>query len=33
MTLHSGGRTVGDLLRAIEDDFDYAIIPDWRFEK
>ena len=26
------GRTVGDLLRAIEDDFDYAIIPDWRFE-
>lgn len=26
------GRTVGDLLKAIEDDFDYAIIPDWRFE-
>lgn len=26
------GRTVADLLRAIEDDFDYAIIPDWRFE-
>lgn len=26
------GRTVGDLLRAIEDDFDYAIIPDWRFK-
>ena len=25
------GRTVADLLRAIEDDFDYAIIPDWRF--
>lgn len=25
-------RTVGDLLRAIEDDFDYAIIPDWRFK-
>ena len=25
------GRTVGDLLLAIEDDFDYAIIPDWRF--
>lgn len=26
------GRTVADLLRAIEDDFDYAIIPDWRFK-
>ena len=26
------GRTVGDLLRAIEHDFTYAIIPDWRFE-
>ena len=26
------GRTVVDLLRSIEDDFDYAIIPDWRFE-
>lgn len=26
------GRTVGDLLRAIEKDFDYAIIPDWRFK-
>lgn len=26
------GRTVADLLYAIEDDFDYAIIPDWRFE-
>lgn len=26
------GRTVGDLLKAIEDDFNYAIIPDWRFE-
>lgn len=25
------GRTVADLLLAIEDDFDYAIIPDWRF--
>ena len=25
------GRTVADLLRAIEDDFDYAIISDWRF--
>lgn len=26
------GRTVADLLRAIEDDFDIAIISDWRFE-
>ena len=25
------GRTVADLLYAIEEDFDYAIIPDWRF--
>ena len=25
------GRTVADLLKAIEEDFDYAIIPDWRF--
>lgn len=26
------GRTVADLLFAISEDFDYAIIPDWRFE-
>lgn len=25
------GRTVADLLKAIEEDFDYVIIPDWRF--
>ena len=25
------GRTVADLLVAIQDDFDIAIIPDWRF--